>query len=154
MRLYPGKTVELASAYSVKDSVKRLSTWVKADNAENRLQGGFLGSVSPGKVIIYYFDPLARSSGGVRFEGSLAEKSGSAVLTGTFKTPKGLRIFFNVLLAVAALFLCYSIIDSGFLFAPVLLLLMWIVLVLVSWWLGRRDIAYISDAVTAALRRD
>lgn len=160
--IYPYTDAWFESKYPVSESVSRLSARVKNVRwpfflAWPLWEGGVLGTVEPGKVILRHWKPWRYFTGRIRFKGSFTEKNDSTVLSGRFEFPKYDRVFMTLwFVATIVLFLFPFILNMsessrvGFFAVPALMLFLWIVSVLWSWrcwhW-GKMEIEYISQTI-------
>lgn len=158
MSVYPYRDVCFQSRYSVSDSISRLSRSVKNNRFIERLKGGILGTVNPDKVILRNAPrPFRIYVGFLQFNGSFSEKNVATELTGRFEIPKCARVLMNIWLIVSVILFCLPYVfdiseaaNVATLTLSVFLLLLWLLMLLLSYQRGKLDIEKISQTIKDA----
>jgi hypothetical protein len=158
--LYGSAPAEFGSAYSIDESVRRLSAATKSSSFKALANEAAVGVVTESKVSLQRSIPLVHNSFKPFFVGSFQRRGGEVMLSGVFRMHRAVQVFMTIwfgfcLFWTAASTIIATLADSR---NPPLLPLFGLGMIafgvaLVSFgkWLSRNDIAWLSAAISNAL---
>jgi hypothetical protein len=169
--LFGNVPVEIPSAFSLQDSVDRLSKATKRSILSALFRQAVVGRVTASEVRFRRVIPLVGNAFKPFFVGRFQESDGHVVLRGTFTMSLFAKVFMSVWLGLALFELVLDCLDifwaSGArtlrsieilpaaYILPVIgagFLLFGILLVRFGWWLSRGDMKYMTTVMNQALQ--
>jgi hypothetical protein len=160
--LYGSTSVDFDSAYSVDESVRRLSAATESSSLKALANQAAVGSVTESKVSFQRSIPLIRNSFKPFFVGTFLHRDGGATLSGVFRMHRAVQIFMTFWFGFCLLWTAITTVGT---MAhpqnpPILplfglgMIVGGVVLVLVGKWFARNDIEWLSGVINKALNAD
>jgi hypothetical protein len=149
----------------VEIGAQRLSSATKSSGYLFAFQEALIGSVTTSRVVLRHHHPLYQTRFGPIFVGDFRGEPGGAVLEGRFTLSLFSKVVTGLWLSSVALVFLWTVLNlligqppfytriASVLFA-VLLFLCGLAIPSLGWWLGRRDIEYITRRVHDSLEQD
>ena len=156
--LYGGNAVEIESAHSLPETVRRLNDLLGKDHVEAGLSGQLQGTVIAGFVELQRHQKFVRNDYKALFTGAFQQKGGRVVLVGYYGLEAGTKFFMTVWLGTAVTAFVFMLVQvwsgdaSGE--APLFPLAMFALGLGIAWagrHAARKDETWMSGLLTRAL---
>lgn len=160
--LYGSVSVRFESEYSIHESVSRLAAVVKPSIIDSFSGQCAVGDVTEKSVSIQRVLPFVRNSWRPIFIGSFEPLGAKSVLKGEFRLSNWTRVFMSIWFGFIAFWtaratvavLVNASVDPWFPLFGVGMFAMGVALVRSGKWFSRNDVAWLTQAISGALRSD
>jgi hypothetical protein len=160
--IYRAELVSFEIAAPVEIAVERLARVTSPSALLTMFQEALVGRVTASSVVLRYHRPWFSSTFAPVFIGTFTGGRNRTSLEGRFTLPWFAKAILTVWLAIMCLALVINVVSFpnmqgallqrlATLFMPLLMLVLGVFAANIGWWIGRRDVEYISRRVREAL---